>query len=149
MIEYLPTANIFDDPGIIVIPVNTVGVMGAGLAKQAKERYPLAERAYRSALRTGCLKIGQVFPVYLPETYLLLLSTKKHWRNPSELAYVKLGLMSLTRYMLRESFKRIAIPKLGCGLGGLAWTDVHEQISYAAAILNKKGMDVAIYGERP
>ncbi len=149
MIEYRPAANIFDDPGIVVIPVNTVGVMGAGLAKQAKERYPLAERAYRSALRLDCLEIRQVFPVYLPEKSLLLLPTKKHWRNPSELAYVKQGLMSLTRYMLREPFKRIAIPKLGCGLGGLAWTDVYEQISYAARILQKRNVDVAIYGERP
>ena len=149
MIEYRPAANILDDPCIVVIPVNTVGVMGAGLAKQAEERYPLAERAYRSALRLDCLEIGQVFPVYLPEKSLLLLPTKKHWRNPSELEYVKQGLMSLTRFMKREPFKRIAIPKLGCGLGGLAWADVHEQISYAARILQKRNVDVAIYGERP
>ena len=149
MIEYLPAANIFDDPGIVVIPVNTVGVMGAGLAKQAKKRYPLVEGAYRSALQAGFLVIGKVFPVYLPEKSLLLLPTKKHWRNPSELEYVKQGLMSLTRFMLREPFKRIAVPKLGCGLGGLAWADVHEQVYYAAYILHKKGVHVAIYGERP
>ena len=149
MIEYLPDKNILDDAGIIVIPVNTVGVMGAGLAKQAKVRFPLVDQAYRSALRLGCLEIGKVFPVYLPEKYLLLLPTKKHWRNPSELEYVKQGLMSLTRFMKREPFKRIAIPKLGCGLGGLAWADVHEQIYYAAYILHQKGLDVAIYGERP
>ena len=149
MIEYLPGKNIFDDAGIIVIPVNTVGVMGAGLAKQAKVRFPLVDQAYRSALRLGCLEIGKVFPVYLPEKYLLLFPTKKHWRNPSEMNYVKEGLFSLTRFMLREPFKRIAIPKLGCGLGGLGWTDVHTQISYAAQILSKQGVDVAIYGEKP
>lgn len=148
MIQYLPDADIFDDPGMIVIPVNTVGAMGKGLAKEAKERYPLAERAYRSALRIGCLEIGKVFPVYLPEKSLLLLPTKRDWRKPSELEYVKLGLMSLTRFMLRER-KRIAIPKLGCGLGGLAWADVHEQVYIAAYVLHKKGVAVAIYGARP
>ncbi|MBW2690608.1 MAG: Appr-1-p processing protein, partial [Deltaproteobacteria bacterium] len=77
---------------VFVVPVNTVGAMGKGLALDVAKKFPLVEKSYKSAHRAQMLEIGEVFPVYIPGHNIYLLPTKKHWRNPSTLEYVERGL---------------------------------------------------------
>lgn len=112
-----------------VIPVNCVGVAGAGLAKEFKDKFP--ERFYKLyayACNDGKIAPGKVFctktGLHIPEK-LVFFPTKRHWRDKSTLEDVEAGLIDLIRIIEEFNLGTIAIPKLGCGLGGLEWKDVH------------------------
>ena len=130
-IEYA-TGNILDtDAAALVVPVNTRGVMGAGLAKQVADRWPAGERAYKSICQSKALKPGEVWP-YSNAGFgpaLWYFATKDHWRDPSRLEWIDQGLTEVAHLALqwwRE--EGVAVPALGCGLGGLPWADVEPLI---------------------
>lgn len=108
--------NIFDSPmQVLTNPVNTVGVMGAGLAKQFRDRYPDVYLRYRTACLTGKFLIGQ------PRLWgrVLCFPTKQHWRNPSRIEWIESGLAYFVANYAELGIQSIAFPLLGCGLGGL------------------------------
>ncbi len=109
----------------LVNPVNTVGVMGKGLALEFKRRYPRMFRVYKTLCEKGLLTIG--FPWAWTSaadgSYILLFPTKRHWRGPSLESYIEIGLRSFAERVTTNKFiypiYSIAFPALGCGLGGL------------------------------
>lgn len=122
MISYR-TGNLLDTPGIPVIPVNCVGVMGKGLAKQAAEKWPWMEAEYKRRCKARLiLEGGDVSWVYDGKQMVCLFATKKHWKAPSEIAWIASGLARLRDVATSETVMNL--PKLGCGLGGLDWADV-------------------------
>lgn len=132
MIKYIRKGNIFESNcEALVNPVNTVGVMGAGLAKQFKERYPKNFVAYQDYCNQGKLKPGGAF-VFLEEGDIIVnLATKDHWKDTSEVDYVEKGLQQLLQFILIQGVESVAIPALGCGLGGLEWgNDVLPLVEY-------------------
>lgn len=119
--------SIFDSGcAAIVNAVNCVGVMGGGLAKQFRLRYPDMNSAYQSACAMGQVRIGKMWNWYhAPEgRWLINFPTKDDWRNPSLLSYIRDGLADLALVIDDLGLHYIAIPPLGCGLGGLKWEDV-------------------------
>ena len=111
----------------LINPINTHGVMGKGLALEFKRRYPRNFAAYKAAFERGELEVGRMFSVptgVLAPRYIVNFPTKQHWRNPSKLEYVKQGLVALVQEISRLELESIAVPALGCGLGGLEWEDV-------------------------
>lgn len=106
----------------LVCPTNVVGVMGAGLAKHMAYRIVGLKQAYQSACRLGLVGVGKlwVYPCGSNQQ-ILCLSTKKHWKDPSKLAYVEAGLQALVDHYEELGIKGISVPPLGCGLGGLDW----------------------------
>ncbi len=120
--------NILDTPAeAIVIPVNTQGVPGAGLAKQAADRWPLWARLYKLACDDWRLRPGTVVAHHIVGGAPILIDfpTKTDWSEPSSLELIETGLQALQNWLLRSPYvKSIAIPALGCGLGGLQWQDV-------------------------
>lgn len=146
-------SNIFDsDCDALVNPVNCVGVMGAGLAKQFKERFPDMYKAYEGRCRFNVVKIGQmdIHPQSVRRSengiiidgWIINFPTKQHWREPSRLVYIVNGLASLRRCIPEWWIRSIAIPPLGCGLGGLSWNDVQPLIHEA---LGDLGVRVDVY----
>ena len=125
------TGNIFDaDVLCLVNPVNTVGVMGKGLALAFKKRYPRMFGAYRTLCKTGMLTIGNPWLWSNPfGEFVLLFPTKAHWRSPSRPHYIGDGLRSFADKIHGGVYKypieSIAFPALGCGLGGL---DFEKQV---------------------
>ena len=124
--------NLFETgASVIVNPVNTVGVMGKGLALEFLRRYPENFRHYAAACARKRLKPGGIL-VFGPQTraprYIANLATKDHWRNPSKLEYVERGMADLALWLSQnvalKQVDSIAIPALGCGLGGLEWNEV-------------------------
>lgn len=103
----------------IVNPVNTVGVMGAGLAKQFKVRYPYSFAKYTESCLKGTFDIGSLIVVQEEDVVVIMFPTKKHWRNPSRVEYIDAGLETLRRTCESVGIGSVAIPELGCGLGGL------------------------------
>jgi O-acetyl-ADP-ribose deacetylase (regulator of RNase III) len=140
--------NLFDaQVDALVNTVNTVGVMGKGIALQFKQAYPDNFRAYEAACRHGEVQLGRMFVVetgLLSQPRLIInFPTKKHWRTRSKLGDIETGLADLRRVIGEYKITSIAVPPLGCGNGGLAWRDVQPMIVEALGDL--PGVDVVVY----
>ena len=124
--------NIFEAQGMdaLVNPVNCVGVMGKGLALHFKRRYPYSYSTYRESCEHGRLSIGRVLYVAGEgnEPNTLHFPTKAHWRNKSQLLWIKLGLEYIKKHHFDWHVSTIAMPMIGCGLGGLSWYDVRSLV---------------------
>ena len=118
--------NIFNsDAHALVNPVNCMGTMGAGLARQFKDKYPAMHQAYLIQCQEHRLRPGRVHVFHhSPSRTIVNLPTKDHWRNPSTLAHVESGLIALNAALEQHDIRSVAVPALGTGLGGLKWTDV-------------------------
>jgi len=128
--------NLLDaDVEAVVNTVNTVGVMGKGIALMFKERFPENFKAYAAASKRGEVRIGQMFVTASTELsgprWIINFPTKKHWRSPSRLAWIAEGLTDLRSVIERRSIRSIAIPPLGSGNGGLDWADVRPLLESA------------------
>jgi O-acetyl-ADP-ribose deacetylase (regulator of RNase III) len=116
----------------LVNTVNTVGVMGKGIALQFKRAYPAMFREYEAAAKAGKLSPGRV-QVWESDQlegprYVINFPTKRDWRAPSKLEYVESGLDDLARVIVELGIKSVAVPPLGCGNGGLDWNVVRPLI---------------------
>lgn len=122
------TGSIFDSPAnVLVCPVNCVGVMGKGLAKEFAKRWPKLEDRYKEYCELHRLAVGYPkFCGFIKEAFILF-PTKQHWRDLSRIEWIGDGLYELANHVLRPS-ETVALPALGCGLGGLAWPDVKALI---------------------
>jgi O-acetyl-ADP-ribose deacetylase (regulator of RNase III) len=144
MISY-KTGSIFtSECDILTCPVNTTGAMGKGLALEFKQKYPTLEAKYKSACGSY-LKNCSIYITSISPKSVCFFVTKHHWKDPSKLEYIETGLKDLVDYLdftnelkITDNFS-IALPKLGCGLGGLNWqADVKPLIeTYLAEISNK------------
>ncbi|QSQ20566.1 macro domain-containing protein [Pyxidicoccus parkwayensis] len=117
----------------LVNPVNTVGVMGKGLALQFKNAFPEVFTAYARACESGELIPGRMHIVQRAASpaFIIHFPTKQHWRQPSKLEYIRDGLEDLVARIRELGMRSIAIPALGCGNGGLAWAEVKPLIVQA------------------
>ena len=109
----------------IVIPVNCVGVMGAGLAKQVVKKYPKILATYREYCANSMIQPGIPQVITYPRK-IVLFPTKNHWRDKSQMEWITEGLDKLSK--TAAIFTSLAIPPIGCGLGGLNWTEVEKHI---------------------
>lgn len=128
------------DAEALVNAVNTVGIMGKGIALQFKHAFPENFRTYAGACRSGEMRLGRVL---VTETgaaanprYIVNFPTKRHWRSRSRLEDVRSGLCDLRSVVVARRISSVAVPPLGCGQGGLAWADVQPLIEAAFADLD-------------
>lgn len=132
----------------VVNTVNEVGVMGKGIALMFKEAFPENFDAYEGACKRGEVRVGRMFVTenhaLTGPKWIINFPTKKHWRQPTKLAWVRDGLKDLRRVIQEKAIHSIAVPPLGCGNGGLAWNDVRREIE--AALSDLPGVDVVVYG---
>lgn len=140
-----------DDAQMLVNPVNTDGVMGRGLALSFKERFPAMFADYRRACGRRELLAGMVRVWENPDPagprFVANLATKAHWKDPSRLEWVRDGVAALAREIRARHVTSVAIPALGCGLGGLAWADVEQLIR--SGVDGLEGLDVRLYAPVP
>lgn len=133
MITYLE-GNIFESKAeALVNTVNTVGVMGKGIALQFKKMFPGNYSAYHSASKKNEIQVGKMFVftdsnISSGEKIIINFPTKTDWRKPSEYSYVEEGLKDLISVIDEYKIKSIAIPPLGAGNGGLKWEKVKTLI---------------------
>ena len=134
MIEFTQ-GNLFDSHAdALVNPVNTVGVMGKGLALQFKKLFPEIMSPYKQACDAGDLIVGSVQTIRLQHLddlgaprFVINFPTKQQRRNSSTIEFVQTGLQALKNEIATREIESVAVPPLGCGLGGLAWTDVRSR----------------------
>ncbi|RKU13731.1 DUF4433 domain-containing protein [Candidatus Poribacteria bacterium] len=145
----------------LTISVNLQGVMGKGLASRAKYQFPDVYVAYQDACRSR--RITEIKPyLYKREgsldeeladfgadlitpnavKWFLLFATKRKWRENSRLEDIEGGLDWVRRNFKKQDIQSLAMPALGCGLGGLDWKDVGPLM---CKYLHGIGIPVAIY----
>lgn len=130
-----------------VNPVNCKGVMGKGLALEFKKRYPMYFKLYKDICDQGKLKPGYIYWTRDITTNIIIINfaTKDHWKDPSKIEWIDDGCTKLRDYLLENphNIEDIAIPKLGCGLGGLDWSYVRNIfLKYFNDITN---VDIYVY----
>ncbi|PIC63461.1 Appr-1-p processing protein [Sporosarcina sp. P13] len=139
--------NLLEDSAeAYVNTVNTVGVMGKGIALQFKQAFPDVFKQYAKDCKNGQVHVGQMhivptFSLTNPK-YIINFPTKQHWRNPSKLDFIKEGLEDLKRVIKENNIKSIALPPVGCGNGGLDWAVVRPLIIDA---FQDEAVDVHLY----
>lgn len=132
MITYTK-GNLLDaDVEALVNTVNTVGIMGKGIALMFKERFPENMKAYEKACKTNQVLTGKMFVTQTGEMFnpkwIINFPTKQDWRSKSKIEWIEDGLIDLKKFILDNQIKSIAIPPLGAGNGGLRWDIVKEKI---------------------
>jgi O-acetyl-ADP-ribose deacetylase (regulator of RNase III) len=147
MIQYI-TGNILDSTAqALVNTVNTMGVMGKGIALQFKKAYINNYKAYEKACKNNELQVGKMFVTIDSNTTsgektIINFPTKTSWKKPSEYKYIEDGLENLVEVINTNKIKSIAIPPLGAGNGGLNWEKVKIIIEQKLAHLN---VDIYVY----
>lgn len=149
MIKFLSGDLFSSKKDVLVNAVNCVGVMGAGIAKIFKERYPEMFEDYVKKCEQNVVQLGKpyLFPdvEVLPQfevKRILNFPTVQHWSTPAKLDDISAGLDYLLGHYKEWGIKSIAFPALGCGVGGLSW-DVVSKLMYEK--LAKSELDVEIY----
>ncbi|AHF03445.1 Appr-1-p processing protein [Marichromatium purpuratum 984] len=135
MIEFTQ-GNLLDaDVDAIVNTVNTVGVMGKGIALMFKEKYPENNRAYMAYCKAGAFEPGSLFVTrqsdLLGPLWIVNFATKQHWRHPSKMEWIESGLRELREFIEDNQVRSIAVPPLGAGNGKLDWSAVRPCIERA------------------
>ena len=132
----------------LVNPCNTVGVSGAGLSREFANRIPGFADVFRRICAEGKVGVGKVYIThfeYNPRPITVIhLATKRHWRNPSVVADVRASLQSMVWALNRYPVSSVAVPALGCGLGGLSWAVVEPMMREELGKLNH-GWTVELY----
>jgi len=140
--------NLLDAPTEAVVnTVNTVGVMGKGIALMFKEAFPDNTRAYEDACKrkevvTGHMFVTENLALHGPR-WVINFPTKRHWRQPSKMEWIVDGLQDLRRVIVEKHIRSVAVPPLGCGNGGLDWDDVRPAIEQALGDL--PDVDVQVF----
>ena len=141
MIKYIKGNILESDAQALVNTVNTVGVMGKGIALQFKKAYLNNFKAYEEACKRKEIVIGKLFVtrdnnLQTGEKIIINFPTKNDWRKPSEYSYIEEGLNDLISVIEINKIKSIAIPPLGAGNGGLEWERVKKIIEQKLSSLD-------------
>ncbi len=132
----LTQGNLLEAPtDALVNTVNCVGYMGKGIALQFKQAFPANFKSYEAACHAGNVVPGQMMihdnGGLVNPRYIINFPTKRHWKGMSRMEDIEAGLRALVADVKRLSIRSIAIPPLGCGLGGLNWQEVRPLIEQA------------------
>jgi O-acetyl-ADP-ribose deacetylase (regulator of RNase III) len=151
----------FSNMQTLTVSVNTKGIMGKGLASRAKYQFPDVYVEYQDACRARHLTATRPF-LYKRERSLdeeladlstplntqnsvkwfLLFATKRHWRDNSRVEDIEAGMQWVLDHYDSEGIRSLAMPALGCGLGGLDWKDIGPLM---CSYLGKMHIESAIY----
>ena len=147
MIKYRKGNIIEANAEALVNTVNTVGVMGKGIALAFKKAFPTNFKIYKKACDDKSFKIGDLLitdTAQLTPKFIVNFPTKEHWRGRSKMEFVEVGMKELVKAIKEKGIKSIAIPPLGCGNGGLDWEKVKPIILKELEAI-KNEIEVIIY----
>ncbi len=124
MIIFRRTSLLESPAQTLVNTVNCVGVMGKGLAKAFRTRDPEMYKRYKAVCDQELLEPGKLWLWRGAKGWVLNFPTKVHWRNPSEIEWIEAGLDKFVSAYKEQEIREISFPRLGCGNGGLKWSEV-------------------------
>ncbi len=149
MIHYIEGNLLESKAEALVNTVNTVGIMGKGIALQFKNMFPENFRVYSKACKEKTIDIGHLLvteeqTLMTGKKIIINFPTKTDWRKPSEFGYIERGLKDLVKVIEDRNINSIAVPPLGAGNGGLAWNQVQSMIEIHLA-----GLPCEVYIYQP
>ena len=146
MLTYV-TGSIFQSPAqTLVNTVNTVGVMGKGVALEFKKIFPEMFKQYQLLCENRDFKIGTLWLYRSPNKWVLNFPTKENWRQPSRVNYIEVGLQKFVDTYTQMNIHSIAFPALGCGHGQL---DFESQVQpIMESYLRNLPIDIFVYPHR-
>jgi len=138
MVTYIEFGNIFNLPDVknYAHGCNCAGAMGKGIALQFREKYGQMYLEYKKRCKDGSFSLGDVFTYNYGEGTVFNLGTQKTWKTKAELKAIEDSLLKMLMYARQNNINKIALPKIGAGLGGLNWEDVKS-------IIDRLGKDYA------
>jgi O-acetyl-ADP-ribose deacetylase (regulator of RNase III) len=147
MIKFV-TGNLLESEAeALVNTVNTVGIMGKGIALQFRQAFPENYEKYRKACQQNVVQPGKMFVVptgrMITPRFIINFPTKRHWKDKSRIDDIEKGLEDLVRVVKELDIRTVAIPPLGCGNGGLKWTEVRPRIE--VAFKDMPGVELLLY----
>lgn len=147
MINYTKGNLLEANVDALVNTVNTVGVMGKGIALMFKEQFPKNYLHYQEACARAEVEVGKMFVTSLDSLvgpkFIINFPTKQHWRSNSRMEWIEAGLHDLKQAIQKYDIHSIAIPPLGAGNGGLDWIEVRQKIE--AELGSVEGVDILVY----
>ena len=146
MIRYKTGDLLAEEAEALVNTVNCVGVMGRGIASSSRRPSPRTSVSMRTRASNGrCSQAGCVFETGLLTNprYIINFPTKRHWRDESRVEDIEAGLLALVGLIRQRGIRSIAVPPLGCGLGGLDWLEVRPRIEGAFRCVDD--LDVVVF----
>jgi O-acetyl-ADP-ribose deacetylase (regulator of RNase III) len=152
MIEFTQGNLLESDAEALVNTVNTVGVMGKGVALMFKEAFPENFHAYESACKRNEVRVGRMFVTHSQRLggqakWIINFPTKEKWFQPSRYEWIEEGLKDLKRVIAENDIHSIALPPLGAGNGRLKWDRVKPMIE--AALSDLPSVRVIVYEPTP
>lgn len=148
MMIFFTQGNLLEaDADALVNTVNTVGIMGKGIALMFKERFPENFLAYEAACKAKAFHVGEMLVTRQARLdgpkWIINFPTKQHWRNPSKMEWIEEGLRDLARVIIENGITSVALPPLGSGNGGLKWEQVKGKVVTALSGLD--GVNIVVY----
>ncbi len=147
MLTYV-VGDLFRSPAkVLVNTVNTVSVMGKGIAYDFKRIYPEMFEEYQFYCENGMFDIGNLWLYKTSHKWVLNFPTKRNWRNKSKIEYIEAGLRKFADTYDSKGIVSISFPMLGCGNGGLDWEAQVQPLM--EEILNSLPIEIYVHLYRP
>ncbi|UWX60374.1 macro domain-containing protein [Chryseobacterium oranimense] len=126
MVTYIYEGDIFSLEGVsnFAHGCNCAGAMGKGIALQFKTKYPKMYKEYKALCQEGLFLLGDVFIYKCEAGTIFNLGTQTTWRTKADLNSIENAFEKMLSYSNLNKINKIALPKIGAGLGGLDWNDV-------------------------
>ncbi|MEI7656892.1 MAG: macro domain-containing protein [Phycisphaerae bacterium] len=141
--------NLFASPTqTLVNTVNTMGVMGRGIALEFRFRFPAMFAEYERQCQAGRLQIGDLLVWKASTPWVVNFPTKTDWKLPSRYEYVEAGLRRFAAIYAAEQITSVAFPPLGASLGGLDWDRVRDLMYRHLSPLANLSVTIIRYDER-
>lgn len=134
MINYIYLGDVFAIEGVTNYAhgCNCSGAMGKGIAVQFREKFPEMYQEYKRLCKMDNFHLGDIFVYNYGNGFVFNLGTQQSWKTKAELNAIENSLKKMFDYASENNVSKIAIPKIGAGLGGLKWEDVKEIIENIA-----------------
>jgi len=134
MVHYIEIGDIFKIKGVTNYAhgCNCAGAMGKGIALQFKEKFPKMYKQYKALCKDGKFNLGDVFEYNYGEGYIFNLGTQATWRTKADINAIGQSISKMLFLASENRVEKIALPKIGAGLGGLNWDNVKATINKVA-----------------
>lgn len=126
MITFIEEGDIFtlNDINNYAHGCNCAGAMGKGIALQFKSKFPEMYKEYKELCSKGLFNPGDVYDYTYPLGHVYNLGTQETWRTRAQISYIEQSLYKMMSKADKDNVKKIALPAIGAGLGGLKWDEI-------------------------
>lgn len=130
MVHFIELGNVFKIQGVesFAHGCNCAGAMGKGIALEFKKKFPNMYKEYKFLCSEGGFNLGDVYEYFTGQGYVYNLGTQLTWKKKADLNAIEKALYKMMELASKTSTNKIALPKIGAGLGGLDWSDVKAVI---------------------